>query len=65
MLDKVGDTKVSTNLIQRVVGDIGRELAERRDAKAKTADALAARPESPPALAVVECDGGRARTRQF
>jgi hypothetical protein len=30
----------------------------------KTAEALARRPESPPELAVVECDGGRIRTRE-
>jgi len=64
VLDKVGDAKVSINSIQRVVGDIGHELAQRRDSNANTPDALAARPESAPALAVVECDGGRARTRE-
>ena len=37
---------------------------ERRDADPKTDDALAQRPESPPHLAVVECDGGRIRTRE-
>jgi len=64
VLDKVGDAEVSTNSIQRVVGDVGRELTERRDADPKTADALAERPEEPPELAVVECDGGRIRTRE-
>ena len=64
VLEKVGDALVSTNTIQRVVGDVGGELAERRDADPKTAEALAQRPESPPTLAVVECDGGRIRTRE-
>jgi hypothetical protein len=64
VLDKVGDAQVSINTIQRVVGDVGRELAERRDADPKTAEALAERPEEPPQLAVVECDGGRVRTRE-
>lgn len=64
VLKHVGDVTVSNDTIQRLVGDVGRELAERRDADPKTADALAVRPEEPPPLAVVECDGGRARTRQ-
>lgn len=64
VLKHVGDATVSNDTIQRVVGDVGRELAERRDADPKTADALAVRPEEPPSLAVVECDGGRARTRE-
>ena len=64
VLEKVGDATVSTDTIQRVVEDVGHELAERRDADPKTADALAARPEEPPSLAVVECDGGRIRTRE-
>jgi hypothetical protein len=64
VLDQVGGGAVSRNSIQRVVGDIGRELAERRDADPKTAGALAERPEEPPELAVVECDGGRIRTRE-
>ena len=64
VLGKVGDALVSAKTIERVVGDVGRELAERRDADPKTADALAGRPESPPELAVAECDGGRIRTRE-
>ena len=62
-LKKIGDAVVSTNTIERVVGDVGAELAARREADPKTAEALARRPESPPELAVVECDGGRIRTR--
>jgi hypothetical protein len=64
VMKQVGGQRVSAKTIERVVGDVGRELAARRDADAKTGDALAKRPESPPDLAVVECDGGRIRTRE-
>jgi hypothetical protein len=64
VFDKVGGAVVSTNSTERVVGDVGGELAERRDADPKTAEPLAQRPESPPALAVVECDGGHIRARE-
>ena len=64
VMRNVGDQPVSAKTIERVVHDVGWELAERRDANPKTADALAQRPESPPDLAVVECDGGRIRTRE-
>jgi hypothetical protein len=58
-LEKVGDSHVSMNTIQHVVGDVRCQLAERRDADPKTAEALAERPEKPSELGVVECDGGR------
>jgi hypothetical protein len=58
------DLEVSAKTIERVVHDVGRELKQRRDAHAKSGDALARRPEEPPELAVVECDGGRIRTRE-
>jgi len=64
LLRKAGDAMVSDNTVQRVVGDVGRELAARRDAAPRSVRVLAERPESPPQLAVVECDGGRARTRE-
>ena len=64
ILDKVGGAAVSANTVQRVVGNVGSELAARRDADPKSVNVLAARPETPPELAVVECDGGRARTRE-
>jgi hypothetical protein len=64
VLGRVGGQKLSAKTIERVVHDVGGELAERRDADPKTDDALASRPESPPELAVVECDGGRIRTRE-
>ncbi len=64
VIDRVGGQAVSAKTIERVVHDVGGELATRRDADPKTADALARSPESPPELAVVECDGGRIRTRE-
>jgi hypothetical protein len=64
VMKDVGDSGVSAKTIERVVHDVGGELAERRDADPKTDDALARRPEEPPDLAVVECDGGRIRTRE-
>jgi hypothetical protein len=63
-LEKIGGVAVSPNTVQRVVGDVGGELAARRDADLDGVGALAQRPEEPPELAVVECDGGRARTRE-
>lgn len=54
---------VSAKTIERVVHEVGEELAERRDG-GKKEEALAKRPEEPPELAVVECDGGRIRTRE-
>jgi hypothetical protein len=56
--------EVSAKTIERVVHDVGRELEQRRDAHAHSSDRLARRPEEPPDLAVVECDGGRIRTRE-
>lgn len=60
----VAGLDVSAKTIERVVHDVGGELEQRRDASAKTGDPLARRPEVPPDLAVVECDGGRIRTRE-
>jgi hypothetical protein len=58
------DQPVSAKTIERVVHDIGWELAQRRDSDPKDDEALARHPEAPPNLAVVECDGGRIRTRE-
>lgn len=58
------DVKVSAKTVERVVHDVGLELAERRDRNPKDEEALAERPENVPELAVVECDGGRIRCRQ-
>jgi hypothetical protein len=64
VMRQVAGQSTSAKTIERVVHDVGAELAQRRDADPKTDDALAQRPESAPALAVVECDGGRIRTRE-
>lgn len=58
------DVCVSAKTVERVVHDVGGELAARRDADPKSAEALAERPENVPDLAVVECDGGRTRCRE-
>lgn len=63
MADVAGQP-VSAKTLERVAGDVGRELAQRRDADPKSDEALAKSPELPPELAVIECDGGRARTRE-
>jgi len=64
VMKQVAGQPVSAKTIERVIHDVGGELAQRRDANPKTDDALAQHPESPPALAVIECDGGRIRTRE-
>jgi hypothetical protein len=64
VMKRVAGQPVSAKTIERVVHDVGGELAQRRDADPKTDDALARHPKEPPALAVIECDGGRIRTRE-
>jgi hypothetical protein len=68
VMDRVGGQGVSAKTIERIVHDVGAELAARRDADAdagvEAVAPLARRPEGPPELAVVECDGGRIRTRE-
>jgi hypothetical protein len=61
MADVAGQS-VSAKTLERVAQDVGVELAERRDATGD--NALAKIPEDAPDLAVVECDGGRIRTRE-
>src|SRR4051794_36508222 len=63
MNESVG-VPVSAKTIERGIHDVGRELAERRDTDPRSDNALAPRCGSPPQLAVVECDGGRIRTRE-
>lgn len=63
-MDEAVGVPISAKTIERVVHDVGRELAQRRDAGPKSDAGLAPRSESPPPLAVVECDGGRIRTRE-
>ena len=48
VMKQVGDQGVSAKTIERVVHDVGPELAERRDADPKTDEALAMRPAVPP-----------------
>ena len=64
VMKEVAGVAVSAKTIERVVLDVGEELAERRDADPKSDQALAACPAQAPDLAVVECDGGRIRTRE-
>lgn len=64
VLGEVGELAVSAKTIERVVHDVGRELGQRRDGDGRSEEALAQRPAEPPELAVVECDGGRIRTRE-
>ena len=64
VLEKVDGVKVSAATILCVIGEVGRELVERRDADAKSAEALVVRPENIPALSVVECDVRRFRMRE-
>lgn len=63
MADVAGQP-LSAKTIERLVKDVGGELAQRRDADPKRGEALASRPLAPPELSVTECDGGRIRTRE-
>lgn len=65
VLREVGGHAVDERTIQRVVQDVGNELAQRRDSDVRRGNPLALIPEAPPDLAVVECDGGRIRTREM
>ena len=62
VLKHVGGNEVSPSTVQRVTHQVGMELAELRDEG--DAPELVQAPENPPELAVVECDGGRIRTRE-
>lgn len=64
VMREVGGQAMSAKTLQRLSGEVGRELAQRREQPAGASDGLARRPADPPALAVVECDGGRIRTRE-
>ena len=50
VMKQVGDQGVSAKTIERVVHDVGPELAERRDSDPKTDNVLAMRPASPPRI---------------
>ena len=58
------DVNVSAKTVERVMHDVGEELAERRDIPPGRDGTLAQSPGNVPDLAVVECDGGRIRCRQ-
>ncbi len=62
VMAQVAGQSVSAKTLERIAHDVGSELAERRDSS--RSDSLARRPEDAPDLAVVECDGGRIRTRE-
>jgi hypothetical protein len=65
VLREVGGNAISPNTIQRLTLVVGNELAARRDAATDAAaEPLFRTPAAPPELAVVQCDGGRIRTRQ-
>ena len=65
VLQQVGGNAVSPNTIQRITHAVGNELAALRDAEEDdTTESLVRLPEAPPELAVVQCDGGRIRTRR-
>ena len=63
MADVAGQP-VSAKTIERLIGDVGQELAQRRDPASKGQAGLAKIPADPPDLAIIECDGGRIRTRE-
>jgi hypothetical protein len=58
LLKRMG-MEVSCNTVQRVLGDVGDELIDLRDHDKLSFERI----ESPPQLAVVQCDGGRILTR--
>lgn len=64
VMKEVAGQPLSAKTIERLVRDVGAELAHRRDLPVRADDSLAVRPADPPDLAVVECDGGRIRTRE-
>jgi len=63
VLKEFGHT-VSDNTTQRMTGDVGCKLADRRDALPTGDEGLAARPDTPLELVVLECDGGHFRMRE-
>lgn len=61
---EVGGQRLSLKTLERLTLDVGGELAARRDAPPSSGQGLARTSTDPPDLAVVECDGGRIRTRE-
>jgi hypothetical protein len=66
-LEVAGDVRISGRHIQRLTQEVGAELARQRDEQAARyrRRELPPRVAEPPALAVVEVDGGRLGTRQM
>ena len=62
VLREIGGNQVSDSTIARIVWELGSELAQARD-HTSAGQTLTQTPEEPPTLAVVQCDGGRIRTR--
>lgn len=63
LLKQLGGNDVSAKTIERITMAVGKELAEQRDAQANSNAQAFPTVETPPALAVVQCDGGRIQTR--
>jgi hypothetical protein len=63
VLREVGGNQVSDSTICRLTRQLGTELAAVRD-HGPEGHSLAQSAQAPPELAVVQCDGGRIRTRQ-
>jgi hypothetical protein len=61
VLNEIAGCEISPKTIERVAHEVGAELAVLRD---QGNGALVKSNEAPPALAVVQCDGGRIRTRE-
>lgn len=64
VLKQVGGCTLDAKTVERLVHDVGVELVQRRDTGGRRQLPLARSPVDPPDLAVVECDGGRIRTRE-
>ena len=63
VLKEVGGNQISDSTVARIALQVGTELAEVRD-RGEAGETLAQSPEAEPTLAVVQCDGGRIRTRE-
>lgn len=59
LLNRLG-MKLSRKTVQRILVDVGDELVQQRDQQQLSCERI----ETPPAVAVVQCDGGRIMTRE-
>ena len=66
VLEYAGGNEVCSKMVERGATEVGEELGELRDQSPNRApDKLVPQPPAdPPVLAVVECEGGRIRTRE-